>query len=273
MSEVKNHPWPPRYYESEGPAFVPTALARSPWDPKAIAGGPVSALLASGAEDAKLDAEFEIARFQVDIFGKVPNQPLALDIAALRDGRQTKLHRIALTADGKPVAQAHILRVRHLETPAFPVPHEYPAPESVPVQEAPRSARMGGAITLRRVLGGPGIPGRGISWLAVDGEVIGGRPMSNFVKACLFADFGNGFGNATAAGEWTYANLDITIQFLRMPVGDWFLIDAETHMAGKGHGTARNQFADQLGVYARGFQTIFVAPGHLSKAIPERNAR
>lgn len=267
-STSPQHPWPPSYYAHADGIYTPGPLARSPWDAKAIAGGPVSALLASGAEDAALDAGFEIARFQVDIFGKVPHQPLTLACEALRDGRQTKLHRIVMLADGRPVAQAHVLRVRRLETPVFAVAHDYPAHETVAVQEGPRGARMGGAITLRRVLGGPGIPGRGISWLSLAGEVIAGRRPSNFVKACLFADFGNGFGNATDAGEWSYANLDITIQFLRMPVGDWFLLDAETHMAGNGHGTARNQFADEQGVYARGFQTIFVAPGHLSKSIP-----
>ena len=268
MNPASDHPWPPRYYEPDGNAFAPTSLSRSPWDRQAIAGGPVSALLAHCAEDPGLDASFEIARFQVDIFGKVPHQPLTRTIEALREGRQTKLHRIVLLAGAKPVAQAHILRVRRMETPVFPVPHDYPPPQDVPVQDAPRSARMGGAITLRRIIGGPGVPGRGVSWLAMEGEIVAGIRPSNFVKACLFADFGNGFGNATDAGEWSYANLDITIQFLRMPVGDWFLLDAETHMAGNGHGTARNVFADEQGVYARGFQTIFVAPGHLSASVP-----
>ena len=94
-----------------------------------------------------------------------------------------------------------------------------------------------------------------------------GIDMRTQVMGAEFVD--RGFGNATDAGEWSYANLDITIQFLRMPVGDWFLLDAETHMAGNGHGTARNVFADEQGVYARGFQTIFVAPGHLSKSVPK----
>ena len=99
VNAAAEHPFPPRYYEVEGDVFVPTPLARSPWDGKAIAGGPVSALLASCAEDAALDADFEIARFQVDIFGKVPHQPLGHASEVLRDGRQTKLHRITLLAD------------------------------------------------------------------------------------------------------------------------------------------------------------------------------
>jgi hypothetical protein len=269
LSDAEERPWPPFYYEVDGDLHLPSGLSRSPWDSQAIAGGPVSALLASGAEDPALDADFEIARFQVDIFGKVPHQPLTMAVAVLRDGRQTKLHRVTLLADGRGVAQAHVLRVRRMETPVFAVPHEYPNPDTIPDSDGPRSARMAGAIRMKRVRGGPGEPGRGISWLSMEGEVIRGIKPGNFVKACLFADFGNGFGSATNAAEWSFANLDITIQFLRMPQGDWLLLDAETHMAGNGHGTARNIFADAQGVYARGFQTIFVAPGHLSKSIPQ----
>ncbi|MCW1384802.1 thioesterase family protein [Novosphingobium sp. KCTC 2891] len=275
MNEAPKHPWPPRYYEAEvdpetgDSVFAPVGLARSPWDPRAIAGGPISALLASAAENAELDEEFEIARFQVDIFGKVPFQPLSVATHVLRQGRQTGLHRLVLMAGGKPVAQAHVLRVRRLDTPTFPVAYDYPPPDSLPIEDGPSAARMAGAITMRRIEGGPGIPGRGVCWLAMNGQVIGGITPSPFVKACLFADFGNGFGNATPSHEWSFANLDITLQFLRMPVGDWFLIDAQTHMAGNGHGTASNTFADAHGVYARGFQTIFVAPGHTPPSVPQ----
>jgi hypothetical protein len=268
VSEAKSHPWPPCYYDCEEGTYLPSGLARSPWDPRALAGGPISALLASGAEDAALDSEFEVARFSVDIFGKVPHAPLTLHVDAPRDGRQTKLHRVTMLADERPVAQAHVLRVRRLETPSFPVPHHYPPPAGVAEVDGAHAARMAGAIRTRLVQGGPGQPGRGIAWLALDGEVIRGCQPTNFVKAALFADYGNGFGSATAAGEWSFANLDITVQFLRMPVGEWILLDAETHMAGNGHGTARNVFADEQGVYARGFQTIFVAPGHLSRTTP-----
>jgi hypothetical protein len=166
-----------------------------------------------------------------------------------------------------------VLRVRRAETPVVAPPHGYPAPETCADVAWLKGASMAGAIRTRPVSGTVGEPGRGIGWLAIDGEMVAGCAPSPFVKAALISDFGNGIGSATQSAEWSFANLDITLQFLRMPVGEWLLIDAQTHMAGNGHGTASNVFADAQGVYARGFQTVFVAPGHLSPRSPGLTAR
>lgn len=270
MTEKPARPWPPYYYERDAEGtYHPGGLTRSPWDPAAIAGGPFAALMAHGAEDAGLDAEFEIARFTLDIFGKVPRQPLTLTVDTLRDGRQTKLHRVTAHAAGRPVGQAHVLRVLRRDAPRFPYPGDYPAPETVSSVTPPNPAfLMAGGVEFKPVSGGPGVPGPTVAWLAMHGEVIRGEAPSTFVKACHFADYGNGFGSVTDARDWSYANLDITVQFLRRPVGEWFLIDADTHMAGNGHGTAACVFADVEGVYARTFETVFVAPGHESRSVP-----
>jgi hypothetical protein len=250
------------YFVRDGEHFLPTELARSPWHgTKWIAGAPTSCLLASCAEDPELDEGFAIARFQLDIFGRVPNLPLSHAITVLRNGRQTKLHCISLLAKGEVVAQAHVLRVRQAETPVFALPSGYPKPADMPSGNVPELAQMGGSVSFRRVSGDPGVPGRAVWWMTMtDGEVIAGEKTSNFVKACLFADFGHGFGNALRPTEWAMPNLDITVQFMRMPVGDWFLLDAETHTAGNGHGAAHTLFADEQGVYARTLQTVFIAP-------------
>src|SRR3546814_1936701 len=79
---------------------------------------------------------------------------------------------------------------------------------------------MAGAIRTRPIIGEARAPGRGVVWMRMDGEVILGTPASPFAKACLFADFGNGVGSATHAEAWSYANLDISIQFFRRPRGE-----------------------------------------------------
>lgn len=129
---------------------------------------------------------------------------------------------------------------------------------------------MAGVFSYRAVLGDVSVPGRAIAWIDIPGEMVAGTKASPFAKAALIADFGGGFGSVTPPEDWTYANLDITLQLLRMPVGDLLLLDAITHMAGNGNATAQSTFADQEGVYARGFQTIFVAPGDQSANLPRQ---
>lgn len=250
----------PHYFTRSEGGFVASGLARSPWSRGTLAGGPVSSLLAAIADESGFDPRFNVARLTVEIFGTVPDEPLTPRVICLGEGRQMQLHRIELSTATRVAAQAHVLLVRDAETPAFAPPCDYPHPDALEDCGFMVGASMAGAIRSRGVVGGVRQPGRGIVWLACDGEIIAGSKPSPFVKAALFADFGNGVGSATTGDDWSFANLDITLQFLRMPIGEWLLIDAETHMAGNGHGTASNIFADVQGVYARGFQTVFVAP-------------
>lgn len=251
----------PHYFTAESEAFLPSGLARNPWFANAVAGGPLAALIGHIVESAGFDPGFEICRLTIDILGIVPRAPLVPRIVPVRQGRQAQLHRIELLAADRVVAQAHVLLARHLATPAFPSPQPHPAPDEVPEDNFLIGASMAGAIKTRPIMGRVREPGRGVSWMRMDGEVVAGVPALPFVKACLFADFGNGVGSATFAHEWSYANLDISIHFFRMPHGDWFLLDAFTEGAGNGHAVAQTVFADAGGVYAKGTQTIFVAAG------------
>lgn len=251
----------PHYFTVDDDGFSPYKLARNPWFPNAIAGGPIAALIGHCVEEAAFDADFEVSRLTIDILGIVPNMTLVPRITPIRQGRQAQLHRVELYAAEKIVVQAHVLYVRKLDTPSFPAPQPHPMADDVADNQILERANMDGAIQTRPIKGRVSEPGRGITWLRMDGEVVSGVPTSPFVKACLFADFGNGVGSATHAHEWSYANLDISIQFFRLPRGEWFLIDAHTQGAGNGHGLAQSSFADEDGVYAKGTQTIFVAPG------------
>jgi hypothetical protein len=98
-------------------------------------------------------------------------------------------------------------------------------------------------------------------WLALDADIVTGTTASPFTRACVFADFGNGVGSATYAQDWSFANLDVGVQFLREPQGEWVLLDADTLAGGNGHALAQTIMADDLGVFAIATQTVFVAPG------------
>ncbi len=250
----------PHYFTRQQNGFDPSGLAKNPWFDNAVAGGPIASLIGTIIEEAQLDTAFEICRLSIDILGIVPRTLLVPRVTPVRMGRQAQLHRIELLADGKIVTQAHILRVRHLETPCLPAPCDYPDPDSVEEARFLTGASMAGAIRTKGVMGKVREPGRGVVWLNMEGEIVKGISASSFVKACLFADFGNGVGSATLYDQWSFANLDITIQFFRMPRGEWLLLDSHTEGGGNGHALAQSVFADKDGVYAKGTQTIFVAP-------------
>lgn len=251
---------PPFYFAREGSAFRPNGLARNPWFADAVAGGPVSALFATIIEESGVVETFEIARLTIDILGKVPDKLLEHRITPVRAGRQMQLHRIELMCEGKCVAQAHLLLVRKLETPHTLPPCDYPTPHGIDPTKALTGAHMAGAIETRVIRGHVTEPGRGTMWLSMNGQIVQGRTATPFAKACLFADFGNGIGSTTRPDEWSFANLDIDIHFLRMPQGEWILLDAHTEAAGNGHALTQSVFADETGIYAKGTQTIFVAP-------------
>jgi Thioesterase-like superfamily len=117
-----------------------------------------------------------------------------------------------------------------------------------------------GAIRTRPVCGSLNEPGPGQLWAAFDLEVVAGTPMSPLARAVMIGDFGNGVGSPFPDRPWSCANLDIDLNFLRMPRGEWVLIDAETLSAGEGYAVVRNTFADAEGVYGFGAQTLFIAP-------------
>ena len=100
----------------DGPnRWVPTGLARGPWDPRACHGGPVSALLARAVEHADPDSlvDWQIARLTIELTRPVPvESPLTVTTDIERDGRKVSLVAVRLHDGDTEVARARSLRIR-----------------------------------------------------------------------------------------------------------------------------------------------------------------
>ncbi|MBE0610510.1 MAG: thioesterase family protein [Dehalococcoidia bacterium] len=79
---------PDAIFIREGDSFVPTDLARSPWGPQLLHGGPPAGLLARAIEHAVHDADMHPARVTIDLFRPVPKQPLQVEVEAVRQGNR-----------------------------------------------------------------------------------------------------------------------------------------------------------------------------------------
>src|SRR3954447_1112861 len=92
-----------------------TELARGPWTPAALHGGPVAALIAQALEEVAGDGvDWFVARLTVDIERPVPLEPLAVETAVSRPGRKVSIVEttVTLAATGMVLARARALRIR-----------------------------------------------------------------------------------------------------------------------------------------------------------------
>ena len=251
----------------DGNAFVPTELARGPWSPDALHGGPVAALLAGLAEALPRPGPMHPARLTLDLLRPVPLAPLRGEARLLRPGRKVQLAEASLHSDGRELARATLLCVRSAELP-LPEAHggasapPPPGPETVPRTRpawdtgAPAYHRDG--VEHRVVRGAWGRPGPCTDWVRLQVPVVAGETPSPLQRVAAAADLGNGISAALPFGEWRFINPDLTIHLQRLPRGEWVCLDAATWPEGQGAGLAESQLFDEAGRLGRSLQSLLL---------------
>ena len=91
-------------FERDGDLFVPTELARGPWDPNACHGGPSAALLASALDGLPSEAPVVLARLTVELLRPVPMTPLRLEVRPAATGRKVQRIEASVFAGEREVA-------------------------------------------------------------------------------------------------------------------------------------------------------------------------
>src|SRR2546421_4389101 len=100
-------------FERRGNLFVPTELARGPWDPSACHGGAPAALLARAVEPLEpRRPEMALARLTYEFVRPVPLAPLSVSARVLRPGRRARWSEASLTAGGVEVSRLTALAVQ-----------------------------------------------------------------------------------------------------------------------------------------------------------------
>lgn len=250
----------PCFYMREGDAFVPSSLAASPWERGKQNGVGLGGLATFLIETIPSPVPMTVARLNIDILAAAPREDTFGRTRVLREGKRIQMVEAELVVADRVVARAVALRVRQEDTPPIPEANPHPAPETLPNVDFMNSIAFGGTLETRLVSGALREPGPGVLWVKFAHEHVEGTPLSPLVRAAVLGDFGGGLGSVLDVNAWTYANLDITLNLTRAPVGEWLLVDAATASAGNGVGRSDMILADTAGPFARGHQTLFVAP-------------
>jgi hypothetical protein len=255
-------------FEQDGSRFLPTELARGPWTPEALHGGPPAALLARCAERVPGGDGTIVARLTVELLRPVPVSPLAVETRVLRPGRKVQLVGASLHAGDVEVARATALRIRTIDLP-LPPGIAHPEPPPGPERGVPGASAWSELIDYpafhnqgvehRFVAGGFDRPGPATDWTRLRVPLLAGEETSPLARVAAVADFGNGVSWVLSRNDgWQFINPDLTIGLHRMPVGEWICLEADTAVEANGIGQAHSRLWDERGSLGRAVQSLLL---------------
>ena len=244
-----------------GGRYQATERTSGPWDARHQHAGPPSALLLGALERTEPREEMAIARITVEILGAVPIGEMEVETTVERPGRSVELLAGELRADGRTVLRARAWRVLK-----SPVGTDEPAPAPLPDADEKPPPTLGEtfgyahAVEWRWARGGWEERGPATVWTRMRIPVVEGEEPSPRQRVIVVADSGNGASNVLVWSKYLFINTELTVHFVREPVGEWVCLDAETQIAEGGAGLAASVLSDRTGPVARGAQALLVAP-------------
>jgi hypothetical protein len=253
-------------FVTDGLRLVPTPVARGPWSPDALHGGPVAALVARAAESFAGGDELQLVRITLELHRPVPLEPLSLTTSLVRPGRRVQLIDTVVEAGGVEVAWSRALRIRRAseDQRVEPTVPEDAAPDPPTLgisnsssEDAYRAFHNEG-MEIRYVKGSFSSPGPATAWFRLRYPVVLGEVPSPWQRVAAAADFGNGVSAEIPFGTGLFINPDLTVSVHRPPVGEWICLDARTRFGSPGIGAAESELWDEDGRIGRSVQSLVV---------------
>lgn len=257
----------PAVFTAQGAdAWLPSALSRGPWDPRAQHGGAPCSLLAHVAERAAPGPGWQLARLTVELVKPVPVAPLTTR-AQVQSSRATVRVGIDLLAGEVVVARAHALLLAKnplaLPTglPGWPQQQLRPLPgecsERVRIPGLPDGVSFyGSAVESRVAEGDSAQPGPCSAWFRLAVPLVQGAANSPAMRAAAAADFGNGLSWVLPAERFLFTNADMSLNLFRAPEGEWIGLRSTTEAHGDGAGLAVSHLYDERGPVGIATQTL-----------------
>jgi hypothetical protein len=239
---------------------MPTDLARGPWDPGALHGGPSAALLARAVEP--LLAPLQPTRLTVELLRPVPVAPLRVAARLTRDGRKIRIADARIEHDGVTVATAVALgiRTKHMRVPEQAAGLPRGPDEGVEPDRSldPYDGFHNAGVQHSFVRGVFGQPGPATDWIRLRVPLVPDEEPSPLQRVAAAADFGNGISGLDVMNELLFINPDLTIHLSRLPVGEWVCLDSHSRYEPEGIGIAASDLYDETGPIGRSVQSLLL---------------
>jgi hypothetical protein len=256
-------------FERDGDRYLPTELARGPWDPDSCHGGAPAALLASLVDTSPSLAPMQVVRLTYDLVRPVPLSPLVASLDVVREGKRIQVVEVQLrTPDGVELVRCRSLRVRLGEVDVQEeATRDAAAPHPGPDQAVGEVERVGTAwgtgfwtaVEVRPTTGSVlGEPGPGTAWFRLTVGLGDGLATTPITRVAAAADFGNWLAPPLRIDRFLYLNPDLTVHVHRLPVGEWVALDARSVAQPSGLGLSTSTLSDEEGRIGTAVQSLFV---------------
>jgi acyl-CoA thioesterase len=245
---------PEALFTVDGDSYVPTVLTRGPWG-DVMGGQAIGGLLGWGIERSGIDADFQPARFTVDLLRPVLLEPVQIQTSVQREGRRIKLVDATLTQNGKTVARASALFLRRGDHPDGQV-------WSAPVEMPPLPAESDGfppdmpffiwGYGTNPTQGSPGMTeweqshSQKFAWTRLFRPTVQGHPLTPFSRLAFVGDLTSSLTH-WGTGGLRYINADYTVTASRLPDGEYVGLAAQSHYGTAGVATGAATLFDRHG--------------------------
>ena len=265
-------PKPAGLFARESGRYVPDPVCTGPWDPGAMHGGPIAALLGRLLADHDAgEGEWFLSRLTVELVRPVPLKPVTVQLEIRRPGKRVQLvDAVVHDPDGVEVVVARGLRIRHgdngldeggLVHPAVP---DIPGPAELSSyshgRDRPFDHSFMDAMDVRAVVEADFVGmGPAQVWFNLLVPVMAGEAVHPLDRVITAADFPNGVSRILDPLVHQFINPDLTVSLHRYPSSEWVLLDGSSHARRGGYGMAQCALSDTDGHLGTSIQLLLVA--------------
>ena len=255
------------YFPGHDDTYQASELTRGPWHPDHQHAGPPIALACRAIERvARQSGLTHVARLTANLLRPIPLGTITTTVAIDYAGRNAGHYSAQLLADGKEVARltALVQRENPVRLPALltdtPPDIAPRALEDSPPCQFPFAGPHVGYADLveTRLAKGRIFDGPCAIWFRLCFPLMQDEPTSDYQRIAIFADSGNGISAPLDFAKYIFVNADITINFLRKPLGEWICLDAHSHVAPNGGGVTMSRLFDTEGLIGFATQSLAV---------------
>ena len=212
--------------------------------------------------DARRDDGLMVTRASFDIYGTYAIAPVEVTTRVLRPGRTVELVEAALEQNGRQAIVVRAWLLKGYDTEQLAANELAPMPSRDGMSESTFAVDWpGGAVRSIETRKQEDHPGRACSWTKPKVALVADEETSTLARMTGLFDFANGLTPRARPGEVLFPNLDLTVHYLREPVGEWLGYDTTVTYSAVGTGLTHTVLHDDEGPFAVQSQGLTVRPG------------